>query len=334
MSDFKVTMVCSEFLRPDWVASKLSEHGVVFLDRPCETGDEVVECAGDADVICVCGGSHLVSDQAVRQLPKCRVILRVGAGVDNIPVDEATKLGIVVANTPEATMRPVAEHAIGLLLAVVRYIGQQNHLIHEGHWDENGRQIRQRWPLLEDGTLGLIGFGRIARMVVKKLSGFDMTILAADPLVDPAMMTECGVEPVNMEDLLRRSDYVSLHTPLSQQTRHLISEREFRLMKPAAVFINTSRGPVVDEGALISALQNGWIAGAGLDVLVAEPPDPKNLLLKMENVVLTPHIASIHKCWEDEFWQHSVRTIIEMAKGKMPIWVVNPQVKPRWEPVA
>ncbi len=326
----KVALVYRETPIPEFVLPQFAEHGIELVDKICETGDHVLQLAADADIVWVKGGVSVLNKEVLRQLPKCQAILRTGAGTDNVPVAEATKLGIVVGNTPEAVMRPVAEHTIGLLLAVARTISIQDRLVHQGHWDQYGCAALNVCPLLEDATLGLIGFGRIAQQVARKLSGFEMEILAADPVVDAATMQALGVESENMDDLLKRSDYVSVHTPLMAETHHLISERELRLMKPCAVLINTSRGPVVDEAALIRALQDGWIAGAGVDVLEMEPPTPDNPLRMMDNVVITPHMSSFHpNCW-NEFWLHSVRTIIEMAKGNAPLWQVNPQVRPRW----
>ena len=326
----KVALVFREKPIPEFVLSQFAEHGIELVEQICETGDQVLQLAADADIVWVKGGTRVLSEEVLRQLPKCQAILRTGAGTDNVPVAEATKLGIVVGNTPEAVMGSVAEHTIGLLLAVSRKISIQDRLTHQGHWDPFGEIASIDCPLLKDATLGLISFGRIAQQVTRKLSGFEMKILAMDPVVDAAAMQALGVEAASMDDLLKRSDYVSVHTPLMAETRHLISERELRLMKPHAVLINTSRGPVVDEAALIRALQEGWIGGAGVDVLETEPPAPDNPLRQMDNVVITPHISSYHcNCWHD-FWLHSVSTIIEMAKGNAPLWQVNPQVTPRW----
>jgi phosphoglycerate dehydrogenase-like enzyme len=148
--------------------------------------------------------------------------------------------------------------------------------------------------------------------------------------VDAAAMAGRGVEKVDLDDLLGRADFVSLHVPLSDRTRHLIGERALRRMQPRAVLINTSRGPVIDEAALVRALSEGWIAAAGLDVLATEPPAPDHPLFRLDNVVLTPHIASYSDVFHERFWSESVRTLIEMAKGGRPLWVVNAGVEPWW----
>jgi D-3-phosphoglycerate dehydrogenase len=256
------------------------------------------------------------------------VILRTGTGTDNIPVDAATRLGIVVANTPEATMHQVAEHALGLLFAVTRRIAVQDRLVRQGIWDRY-----RAWPdwHLAGQTLGLIGFGRIAQLVARKASGLDLRIIACDPALDAAMMAGRGVEKASLDDLLARSDFISIHVPLSEKTHHLIGERELRLMRPRAVVINTARGELIDQGALIRALSEGWIAAAGLDVLEPEPPAPDDPILGLDNVVLTPHIASYSDIFHERFWNHSVETLIEISESGQPIWVVNAGVRPWWQ---
>jgi D-3-phosphoglycerate dehydrogenase len=269
------------------------------------------------------GGSRVITAQVLPLLPQCRAILRTGTGTDNIPVAEATRLGIIVANTPEATMHQVAEHAIGLLFAVIRQIARQDSLVRQGVWDRY-----RAWPdwHLAGKTFGLAGFGRIARLVARKISGFDMKLIASDPAVDQKAMEELNVEKVSLDDLFSRSDFLSIHVPLSDKTSHLIGERHLRLMKPKAVLINTARGELVDQQALVRALSEKWIAAAGLDVLDPEPPARDDPILTLENVVLTPHIAGYSDLFREGFWKHSVETLLAMSKTGAPIWIVNPAV--------
>jgi D-3-phosphoglycerate dehydrogenase / 2-oxoglutarate reductase len=327
MSKFKVAMVANDLPpTPDWVVERLTEKGISLVEFACAAPHEVVDFAADADVIWSMGGSRVITAEILQLLHHCRMILRTGTGTDDIPVEDATRLGILVANTPEVTAHQVAEHAIGLFLAVIRQIARQNALVRRGVWDRY-----QAWPdwHLVGQTFGLAGFGRIARLVARKLSGFEMKIIASDPLVDRIAMEQHGVEKVRFDELFSRSDYLSLHVPLSANTRHLIGEHQLRLMKPKAVLINTARGEILDQPALVRALTEGRIGGAGLDVLDPEPPDPDDPILKLENVVLTPHIAGYSDLFRDGFWKHSVDTIVAMAKNGMPIWIVNPEAVPR-----
>ena len=327
MPRLTVAMVANDLPpTPDWVARRLADRGIELLERECAGPAEVTEAAGDADVVWTMGGSRVITADVLPLLRKCRVILRTGTGTDNIPVEAATRLGIFVANTPEATMHQVAEHAIGLLFAVIRRIAEQDRLVRQGIWDRD-----RAWPdwHLAGMTLGLVGFGRIARLVARKVSGLELKVIASDPILGAEMMNEHGVEKVSLDELLGRSDFVSVHVPLSPATRHLIGERELGLMRPRAVVINTSRGEIIDQRALVAALAGRRIAAAGLDVLEGEPPAPDDPILGLDNVVLTPHIASYSDVFRENFWSHSIRTLIAMAETGRPIWVVNPDVVPR-----
>lgn len=322
MPHLTVALVASDMSpTPDWVPERLAEGGIELLERPCSYPADVESAAGDTDVVWLMGGSRVLTAEVLPRLRRCRVILRTGTGTDNVPVEVATRLGILVANTPEATMHQVAEHAIGLLFAVTRQIALQDRLVRRGIWDRD-----RAWPdwHLVGQTLGLVGFGRIARLVARKAAGLEMTIIAFDPAVDALTMEELGVEKTGLDDLLARSDFVSLHVPLSGPTFHLIGDRELRLMKPHSVLINTSRGGIVDQPALVGALSEGRIAAAGLDVLETEPPAPDDPILSLDNVVLTPHIAGYSDLFRERFWSDSVETLLAMARDGRPLWVVNP----------
>ena len=333
MAQFKVVMVVHEDIAgpvPDRVVKRFADAGIEFADIACTESEQIVDCASDADVIWVFGGSRLISADILPRLPRCRAILRSGAGTDNVPVDKATELGIVVAHTPETTMHPVSDHTIALLLALVRHVVVHDRWIREGKWEKF-----EAWPNwhLHGRTLGLVGFGRIARHVVEKTRGFNFKIVAFDPMVDAAVMAEHGVEAVSLDQLFEQSDFVSVHCPLTDQTHHIVDASKLRKMKPNAMLINTSRGKLIDEPALIRALSEGWIAAAALDVFETEPTAPDNPLLKMQNVVLTAHMAGDSDEFPDNFWDDSARTIVELSKDRMPPWYVNPKVKPRWQPL-
>jgi D-3-phosphoglycerate dehydrogenase len=269
----------------------------------------------------------VITPDVLPLLRKCRAILRTGTGTDNIPVEEATRLGIVVANTPEVTMHQVAEHAIGLLFAVIRQIARQDRLVRQGVWDRY-----QAWPdwHLVGQTFGLVGFGRIARLVARKISGLELNLIACDPALGAGVLAAQGIEKVTLDELFSRSDFISVHVPLSEKTRHSIGEHQLRMMKPKAVLINTARGEIIDQQALVRALSERSIAGAGLDVLDPEPPAPDDPILGLDNVVITPHIAGYSDLFREGFWKHSVETLLAISRTGLPIWIVNPEVTPWW----
>jgi D-3-phosphoglycerate dehydrogenase len=328
MPQLKVAMVANDLKpTPEWVGRQLTEQGIELLERDCAVASEVVETAALADVVWTMGGSRVITPDVLPLLRKCRAILRTGTGTDNIPVEEATRLGIVVANTPEVTMHQVAEHAIGLLFAVIRQIARQDRLVRQGVWDRY-----QAWPdwHLVGQTFGLVGFGRIARLVARKISGLELNLIACDPALGAGVLAAQGIEKVTLDELFSRSDFISVHVPLSEKTRHSIGEHQLRLMKPKAVLINTARGEIIDQQALVRALSERSIAGAGLDVLDPEPPAPDDPILGLDNVVITPHIAGYSDLFREGFWEHSVETLLAISRTGLPIWIVNPEVTPWW----
>ncbi|MDA0660805.1 MAG: C-terminal binding protein [Planctomycetota bacterium] len=326
MKKLTVVLVASDLEMPASVPQELSAAGVDFRERICQTSSDVPSACRDADLVWVMGGSRIVTAETLPDLPRCRVLLRTGTGTDNMPVSGATRLGMYVANTPEATTHAVAEHAIGLIFAVARQIVAQDRLVRQGIWDRD-----RAWPnwSFEGRTLGLVGFGRIAQAVVAKLRGFNLQVVASDPAVSAEVMRDHGAEKVSLEQLMIRSDYISIHAPHLPATYHLIGEPQLRLMKPQAILVNTARGPLIDQVALTEALEQRRIGGAGLDVTESEPLAVDDPLMKLDNVVLTPHIAGYSDEFRRNFWEHSVKTIKAVAAGGPPLWIVNPQVIPR-----
>jgi D-3-phosphoglycerate dehydrogenase len=223
-----------------------------------------------------------------------------------------------------------------LLLAAGRRTKQMDQMVGSGDWFK-GRPLLSETPRLMGQTLGLIAFGNVARCVARRAKAFGLHVIAHDPYVSELSISAEGVEPVSFGELLERSDYVSMHAPLNDETRHMLSTAAFAAMKPTAVIVNTGRGPTIDETALIAALRSGRIAAAGLDVLEQEPPARDNPLLAMSNVVITPHVASATSRMRPETRRRVGREVALVLKGKWPMSCVNPTVLPRtslerWQP--
>ena len=256
-----------------------------------------------------------------------KVIANVAVGYDNIDIPEATRLGIPVTHTPDVLTDTTADMAWALLMAAARRVVEGYHYLQSGHWTKwridllVGQDVHHR-------TIGIIGLGRIGRAVARRASGFSMRILYCDPRTPPEELTrELRLEKLGMEQLLRESDFVTLHVPLQADTRHLIGAEQLRLMKPTAILVNTSRGPVVDEAALADALEHGVIAGAGIDVYEREPNVHPGLL-KAHNAVLTPHIASASVDTRRKMCMLAAENAVAALEGRRPPTMVNPEV---WE---
>ena len=305
---------------------ELAKVDAELVVTECATEDEIIEAAKDADAILTVR-AHMTR-RIMEALPKCRVIVRYGIGFDTIDVGAATDNGILVVNIPDFCLEEVSNHAMILLLDCAKKVVALGGMAKQGQWAET-RRVMIPMGSIYGQTLGLVGCGKIGRMTAKKAQCFGLRVLGYDPYVDDPMANECGITLVSLLELLRESDYVSIHTPLNEETRHMIGEKEFRQMKPSAYLINTARGAVVDEAALIKALQEEWIAGAGLDVFEKEPVDPNSPLLKMNNVVITPHSASYS---DASFRRLRTRVGQEAARvlsGRWPKNVVNGTVKPK-----
>jgi D-3-phosphoglycerate dehydrogenase len=270
------------------------------------------------------------SRQLIEALTRCKVIARSGIGMDLFDdVDIATAKGIVLCNMPGIIEEEVADHTMALLLAVTRRVVPLDRLVRAGEWARGGVLGGFRMPRLFGSRLGLVGLGRIGRAVARRATGFGFHLSAHDPFAPPEVFAAAGVEEVTLAEVFQDSDIVSLHVPLTAQTHHLVGERELKLMRRDSILINTCRGPVVDEAALISALEAGRIAGAGLDVMEHEPIGADHPLCRLQNVVLSPHIAS-RSDWADE--ERHVRPAQEVAAvlgGLRPRAVWNPEVLER-----
>jgi len=243
------------------------------------------------------------------------VIARVGVGVDSIDLEMASERGVQVATTPGANEHAVADHAIGLMMALLRRIPQLDRHVRAGGWHRTGTHTPRQ---LTGATVGLVGYGHIGRRVAARLRGFDVELLVHDPAL-PAGGPETSIA---LDDLLRRSDVVSLHCPLIASTRHLIDARALALMRPDAVLVNTSRGEVVDEPALVAALRAGSIAGAALDVFEGEPP-AGSPLLELDNVVVSPHNGGLSTTSVAEMTRRATQAVLDVAAGGVAVDLVN-----------
>jgi phosphoglycerate dehydrogenase-like enzyme len=271
------------------IAADLVPAGFRLLVVSSRDREELLRLMPGADFLLV--ATARVDEELLRAAPRLRLVQHQGVGYDNIDVDACRRSAIPVALTPEGTTIGVAEHTVLLILALFRHLITVDAAMRRGEWPV--WSMRSRSVELAGKTVGLIGFGRIGREVARRARAFDTTIVYQDAVRAPAPVeAELGATSVSRDDLLRQADVVSLHAPLTAETRGMIGERELRLMPPHAVLINTARGALVDEPALVRALAEEWIAGAGLDVLVQEPPGAGNPLLTCPNVILTPHVAA------------------------------------------
>jgi len=296
--------------------------------------DKFVYAARDADALYAKG--RRITKAIIDGLERCRVIALGTVGVDSVDVAAATARGIPVTNVPDTFIEEVADHTMMLILATFRRLVVQDRLVREGNWRE-GRPMLLKLPRLMGQTLGFIAFGHVARAVATRARAFGVRMVAYDPYVEELIMSLYGVEPASLRDVLQRADIVSMHAPSTPDAHHLLREEHFRLMKPSALFVSTGRGATVDESALIRALEEGWIAGAGLDVLEQEPPEPTNPLLKMEQVILTAHVASASDRFDPARLRRVGQELALVLSGRWPRSCVNPSVLEksalmRWQP--
>ena len=300
-----------------------------------KTPEEFAEGAVDCDAIITSWGIT-INKTVIERLEKCVVIGVGSVGVDMVDIKAATDAGIVVTNVPDVFIEEVADHAMMLLLGVVRATKLMEQMVHNGDWYK-GRPHLDHTPRLLGRTIGLLGFGNVSRCMVKRALGFGLRVIAHDPYVSELTIGAEGVEPVSFGELLEHSDYLSIHAPLNDETHHIMNADAFARMKSTAVIVNTARGPLIDERALIEALQTQTIAGAGLDVLEQEPVDPGNPLLQMNNVLVTPHVASATDRMRPETRRRVGREVALVLRNRWPMSCVNPTVLPRvvlerWQP--
>ena len=288
------------------------------------------QCKGEDDVIALCRHADAILNTYARMTPRvieslehCRVIVRFGIGYDNVDVEAATRRGIMVANTTEYCIDEVADQAMAMLLACARGLFPAGRIARDGTWDLAKMPVLRR---LRGQTLGLVGIGQIGKAVAARAHGFGLRVLASDPYVDDASARELGAELVDLDTLLAAADYVSVHVPLMPATEGMMNAGVFAKMKPTAYLINVARGRIVNQADLVRAVQQGDIAGAGLDVLEREPPEAGDAVTRLDNVILTPHSAWYSEEARADMRRRAVAQVVSVLKGELPYSLINREV--------
>ena len=300
----------------------LERIGAELVVAPDSSEDTLAALAGDVDGILTCFAQ--VTDKVLRSAEKCIVVGRYGVGVDNIAVDTATELGMAVTYVPDYCVEEVSDHVLGLLLTWNRRVAYFDRMVKTSGWGS----LSLTMPILRlrGKKLGVVGFGRIGQVVCRKALAFGFEVLTSDPFVPAETATQLGARMVGMQELLRESDFITLHSPLIPETRNLIGAAELDLMKSTAFLINCARGPLIDEEALYEALKDNRIGGAGLDVLVDAHPAPDHPLLKLENAIITPHVAFFSEEAVLELEERAAEEVAAVLQGRMPENLVNKDV--------
>ncbi len=311
----------------------LAAAGADLVEIEGQQAEDIVAAARDCDALMVVSSS--VPASVIAQLTRCRTIARLGAGTDKIDVEAATQGGIVVSNVPDFCLGEQADHTMALLLSFARRIPYMQDAMRKGHWTARQHPGVHR---IAGQTLGLIGFGASAQAVARRAAGFGLQLLAwtRSPANHSETAAALGVTMVSLDELLIRSDFASIHLPLNAQTRHLLGASQLARLRPSAALINTSRGAIVDEAALVDCLRRHAIAGAALDVFetldVFAPPGaaPQHPLLELDNVIATPHCAGSSVESSHESKLRGAQHAIAVLKGLWPAHIVNPEVDPRF----
>ncbi|HXM21053.1 MAG TPA: C-terminal binding protein [Terriglobales bacterium] len=319
MPQLLVAVADSVFPNLDPAREVLSKIGAELRLAEKPTPEGIVQVARDADAVLVTYAK--ITGDMIGQMARCRIIARFGIGVDNVDIAAATDAGIVVTRVPDYCIDEVSDHTLALLLALVRKIPYANSRSHAGRWEMSAVVPIHR---LRESILGLVGFGRIPQLVAPKAKAFGLKVVTYDPYVKQEIATAAGVERVDFAELVKVSDYVSIHTPLMPETQGLFNADVFRQMKPTAYLINTARGPIVDEPALAHALDAGQLAGAALDVLSQEPPTASPLIGR-DNVILTPHMSFYSVESLVELQTKAAEEVVRVLTGQMPRNPVNPE---------
>ena len=299
----------------------LAPLGVELRSAQCKSEEEIIELTRGADAVLNCYAK--MTARVIEKLDRCKIIARYGIGVDNVDLAAATRAGILVTNVPDYCIDEVSDHTLALLLALARQIVAADRAVKAGAWDVVAHSEIRR---LREQTLGLVGFGKIAIAVTAKAQAFGLRVLACDPYLGSEVIARHGVETVDFDRMLAEADVISIHVPLSPETRNLIGTPELARMKPTAFLINTSRGGIVDEPALATALKENRLGGAALDVLSVEPPPLDHPLRQAPNLILTPHLGFYSRESVIELQTKAAEEVARALKGEPPRSPVNREV--------
>jgi D-3-phosphoglycerate dehydrogenase len=323
MQQLLVGVSDSVFPNLDPAREVLSRVGAELRLAQEPTAEAILRVARDADAL-LATYAKITADM-IPEMKRCRIISRFGIGVDNVDIAAATKAGIVVTKVPDYCIDEVSDHTLALLLALVRKIPFSNSRTHAGRWEMPAVVPIHR---LRGSILGLVGFGRIPQLVTPKAQAFGIKVVAYDPYIPQEIFARAGVEKIEFDELVKVSDYISIHSPLVPETHHLFNADVFRRMKPTAYLVNTARGPIVDEAALALALDAKHLAGAGLDVLSQEPPNGSPLFGR-DNVILTPHMSFYSVESLVDLQTKAAEEVVRVMSNEAPRNPVNPEVLQR-----
>ena len=299
----------------------LEPLGAELRPAQCKSEEEIIALTQEADAVLNCYAK--MTARVIDKLQRCKIIARYGIGVDNVDLAAASKARILVTNVPDYCVDEVSDHALALVLSLARKIVAADAGVKSGNWSVTAHAGIRR---LRGQTLGLLGFGKIAKALASKAQPLGMKALVYDPYLEAELISRHGAEAVSLDTLLAEADAISIHVPLSPETRNLIGQRELARMKSTAFLINTSRGGIVDELALALALKENRLGGAALDVLAVEPPPPDHPLRQAPNMILTPHLAFYSRESLIELQTKTAEEVARALKGEPPRSPVNPEV--------
>jgi len=302
--------------------------GIELIVTEAGSAEEIVAAAGEHEPDALLTATHIdITEEVFENIETLETVSSYGIGVDHIDLDAATSHGVTVTNVPDYGVEEVSTHAVSLLLACVRRTPQYHEDVSNGGWDWKTEAPIAR---LRGKTLGLVAFGKIARRVSEKVAGFDLSVVAYDPYVSDDTIEEHGVDAVGLAELFERADLISSHPPLTEETRHLIDADAFSAMKESAIYVNTSRGPIVDESALYDAIMNDEIRAAAIDVMEEEPPRDSPLI-GLDDVIITPHVAWYSEASRAELQRKAAEEIVSVLQNETPRYVVNDTQTKVWE---